>query len=381
MSRFALPPGRGRVGGRRNTEAPARSAGATGRPDRFAHVHEALRREMQAIEPDASKQNEAATVTVEPQKRAPRVLRRVEPAPEATNTEPITTERAAPVQPRSTRARPSRAAPVERSAPVEPEKVEPDAAPRRIRGRRRLAQAEARAKAPPPAPVAPPPELPRSEPVKASDRSAEMVGRRIKERRIELRWTLADLGKRLPEPKTKGAVHHWESGLTPMTLRQVQDVARVMDVDPEWLAFGKADPHKTPLVGEIQRGGIVIQLARPEMAPAPPHFGQEPATLDAFRITTDALEPLRVGDLIYVDHEPVPDVEAVLGEEAIVLLESGQHVLRKVEMSPKAGHVNLVDRRGSIMPDVVPVKLWPVVATIRRNAMNRTKSRGTLDAA
>lgn len=201
-------------------------------------------------------------------------------------------------------------------------------------------------------------------------RPIDSIGDRIERIRQELRISMSELGRRLPTPVTKGTIHHWKSGLTVMTLAQVEDVARVLNVDPSWLAFGEGTRETVPLSGEIMRGGIVAPPKSNERIVQPPSLSGRALPLAAFRVMTDENPSAKVGHILFTYGQAEQDMSRAVGQEAIVELENGDRLYRTVERSGKPSCVNLVDHRGTVMVDVRPIRLWIVLANIRQDAVD-----------
>ena len=65
---------------------------------------------------------------------------------------------------------------------------------------------------------------------------------------------------------TQGAVGSWESGAKEPDLATIERLAKVLEVDPRWLAFGDPQPrYKTDL-----EGGAVAAAPRPSAADLKP---------------------------------------------------------------------------------------------------------------
>jgi transcriptional regulator with XRE-family HTH domain len=189
-------------------------------------------------------------------------------------------------------------------------------------------------------------------------------GRRVRQVREERQMTQEELGDRLRHERTKGAVAHWEAGLTTPELPTIEDLARVLDVDLLWLAFGKDRKEAISITGEIELGGIVVEPLKVETVPLPPSPGARQIALRAYRVRRDSLPLIRQGDLLYAAEQPC-EPQRAQGQDAIVELENGQTVLRTVELSDQLGCVTLVDQRGNTMRDVRPVSVRLVVSITR----------------
>lgn len=69
----------------------------------------------------------------------------------------------------------------------------------------------------------------------------EFVGRRIKDRRIELGWTLDELAAKVGY-SDKSTLSRVENGKTDMPLKKLDKIAQVLDVTPAYLiGFTEAD--------------------------------------------------------------------------------------------------------------------------------------------
>ena len=67
---------------------------------------------------------------------------------------------------------------------------------------------------------------------------------RLRAARQSQRLTLAKLGVALDPPRGRTAVCEWEQGRCEPALATVEQLAKVLDVSPCWLAFGdKAQPQ------------------------------------------------------------------------------------------------------------------------------------------
>ena len=61
---------------------------------------------------------------------------------------------------------------------------------------------------------------------------------RLRAARQSQRLTLAKLGAALDPPRGRTAVCEWEQGRCEPSLATVEQLAKVLDVSPCWLAFG-----------------------------------------------------------------------------------------------------------------------------------------------
>lgn len=177
--------------------------------------------------------------------------------------------------------------------------------------------------------------------------------------------TQEELGRRLQDTRTKGAVAHWEGNLTSPTIDGVRDIARVLDVDVTWLAFGIEANETIAVTGEIGVGGIVQISDTKERVPRPPGIAGDALNLRAYRVHTDAAPPLRMGDIVYVQADPIDDLSSAIGMDALVDLESGVTALRTIEISDQPGTVTLVDTRGIPQQRIRPLAVRLVVAIVR----------------
>lgn len=202
------------------------------------------------------------------------------------------------------------------------------------------------------------------------------VGLRINQRRTALNISRRRLGDLLSKPLTKGAIAHWETGAVGMSITQVHDVARILQVDPVWLAFGPQPGATIPVAGEINRGGIVTDSHNNlDRVPMPPGFGDYQIELAAYRVATDAIAPFRAGDIVYTAKRATRNTTMMVGHDAIVQLQNGQRLLRMVEFSDKPGCVSLADSQGHVIPDVDPMNIWLVLAMIRGAVLEQERKR------
>lgn len=186
-------------------------------------------------------------------------------------------------------------------------------------------------------------------------------GERVKQRRLELGLTQRELANKVN--RTKGAISHWEQATTIPPAESMHDIARALDTDATWLAFGAGDSGMMA-TNAIREGGMVAQSARQRVVEVPAGF--QAADLQAFVVEGGGLEPrISIGDIVYVPRRPVYSPAECIGHEAIVTLPDGRSLLRKVAVSGYPDCVSLVDGNGIVMQDVKIKAAYPVVSILR----------------
>jgi transcriptional regulator with XRE-family HTH domain len=73
-------------------------------------------------------------------------------------------------------------------------------------------------------------------------RTPQSLPGRLRSVRHALRLTLAGLGAELDPPRSRSIVCEWEKGRCEPSLATVEQLAKVLGVEPCWLAFG--DIHR-----------------------------------------------------------------------------------------------------------------------------------------
>lgn len=202
----------------------------------------------------------------------------------------------------------------------------------------------------------------------------EEVGRRIRERREEVGLTQEQLGDRLSEPRTKGMISQWEKGTTTPTLEQIVEIARELHTDQTWVAFG-SNSRTIPIIGQVITGGVVVVLNDVTERVAVPPALEGVLNLTAWRIYTDGIPSLHHGDLLFAGVE-TNDLNDAIGFDAIVELEAGKILYRRIEHGTKPGCVTLADTRGVAMPDVKPKHVWVVLSIVKGAALDRARRAG-----
>lgn len=199
---------------------------------------------------------------------------------------------------------------------------------------------------------------------------------RLRERRSELGITQEQLARAVG--RTKGAISHYEKGEVQPPDDTKVALARALKVTPGWLAFGDSDSAGfnlsfTRISGVIASGGRVV-LEPGDVVAVPPGFMGDHVL--AYIVQDATLAPqIGPGDLIYTETEPMADLEALLGQPAVVELRTGVRILRVVEPSLVPGMVTLTAANAQSLPDVEPRGAYPVIAITKSIAQRLLRER------
>ena len=89
-----------------------------------------------------------------------------------------------------------------------------------------------------------------------------MLASRLRAARQAARLTLAAVGARLDPAYTRKNVCKWEHGQTEPSLRTVEQLAKVLDVSPCWLAWGCEHMRNPGMVSsdkpQTQKADVVL---------------------------------------------------------------------------------------------------------------------------
>lgn len=186
-----------------------------------------------------------------------------------------------------------------------------------------------------------------------------MIGKRIRQRRLELRLTQTRLGQ-LVGGSSKSAVSHWENERTVPGTDTLPALARALDVDPGWLVGGPPRPAgRIRTVGVVGRAGLVTRTG--DTGALVPAISDR---LTPIAVASDILAPRIVhGDVIYITTDPVAVADAI-GGPAIAVLPDGRVYLRHFEPGADDKSVTLTAPNQHAMPDVRPTACHPVVAIV-----------------
>lgn len=182
------------------------------------------------------------------------------------------------------------------------------------------------------------------------------IGKRIKQRRLELNMTQGDIAGEIGVAIS--TIQRYETGsIDKIKLPVIEAIARAINVSPEWLV-GKADVmayeniismpkmNKVPLLGTIACGEPILATENIEgQVDVPSHVHAD----FALRCKGDSMINARIydGDIVYIRHQPTVDD----GEIAAVLIDD-EATLKRVHFY--ADHIVLSPEN----PNYKPLSFW-----------------------
>jgi len=177
------------------------------------------------------------------------------------------------------------------------------------------------------------------------------LGERIKESRMNLRWSQGELAKRISV--SQSAVAHWERNKNQPSLEQLAILATALEAPQDWLAFGVDMSGKVEVIAEMIEGQV-IALAHGHVR----YVGSPPAddgsALCAVEVMDDTLYPqYKRGDVLFVSQKAMPATDAAKANvECFVELEDGQLVVRRLNPTNDPARWNLISFHGTPMNNV-----------------------------
>ena len=146
----------------------------------------------------------------------------------------------------------------------------------------------------------------------------------------------------------------------------VERLARVLETSPEYLLFGRdADRPRVPVLGRIAEGGLV----RSE-----PPAGRESLRLRhelllAYHVDGDAMMPVYPpGTVLLVARGEAGSPEALLGRDALVELEDGRVLLRRLLPSARPDRFDLGAYNGPTLREARVARARAVLGQLRPEA-------------
>ena len=200
------------------------------------------------------------------------------------------------------------------------------------------------------------------------------LGTRIKSARMNNRLSQADLSERLRV--SQSAVAHWERSKNVPNLVQLQDLAKELAVDANWLAFGLNEKRSKVEVIGIVRAGIISRDVPPDskFVEMPP-MGSDDQMVQAVLVADNSMYPVyRAGDVIYVSQAAgIISEIAEMQSEAYCESEDGVIGIARITPSQTAGLWDLHPLVGP--PGMGKTIRWAkLVLWVKKNHTNRNIS-------
>lgn len=164
------------------------------------------------------------------------------------------------------------------------------------------------------------------------------LGSRIKSARMDNRMSQAGLSERLKV--SQSAVAHWERAKNAPNLIQLQELAKELAVDANWLAFGLNDKRaKVEVIGIVKAGIINSDVPPSNKFIEMPPMGNEDQLVQAILVADNSMYPIyRAGDVIYVAQAAgmIPEI-AEDQSEAYIESECGVITIARISQSQQEG--------------------------------------------
>lgn len=196
------------------------------------------------------------------------------------------------------------------------------------------------------------------------------VGERIKSARMDNRMSQADLSLKLDV--SQSAVAHWERAKNVPSLVQLQDIAKELAVDSNWLAFGLSDKRKkVEVIGIVSEGRIVNTIQSGQRFVEMPPIGNNDQLVQAIIVTDNSFYPLyRCCDVIFVSQAAERLVDIVENQnECFIETECGYKTIGRLSVSTAPNFYNITPVCGP--PSMgLRIRLAKVVLWCKKNTNN-----------
>ncbi len=146
----------------------------------------------------------------------------------------------------------------------------------------------------------------------------------------------------------------------------VERLARVLETSPEYLLFGRdAERPRVPIMGRVGEGGLLLS--------GPPE-GRESLRLRyevllAYRVEGDAMIPVYPpGSILLAARGEAADAAELLGRDALVELEDGRVLLRRLLPAARPDRFDLGAYNAPVLREARVARAWAVLGQLRQEA-------------